>query len=152
MQQDPAYQEAMEKLQERFGFRSSMLFMQLYFLATSGQPCDVTVYDGSPHIDVKLDPDFAYAVMYGAGPAKLAEMLSEIKLSDGSTISLNEIWTINPMPKGGFTTQQLDEADLSQGNERMGPNGETLIEMIRETYKCKSPEDEEKHLRRWIAS
>jgi hypothetical protein len=56
------------------------------------------------------------------------------------------------MPKGGFTKEELDKVDLSEAEERVGPNGETLREMIRNTYRCKSRDEEDHHLRRYIAS
>ena len=91
-------------------------------------------------------------MMYGAGAAKLAEMLSAIRFSDGTVASMHEIWTLHPMPKGGIPKADLDAVDLSEGDVASGPNGETLRKMISETYHCQSREEEDRFLRRFIAS
>jgi hypothetical protein len=121
-------------------------------LAQTGQPCDVTFYDRKPILDVRCDQQIAHALMYGAGAKKLQSMLSRIRFSDGTTASLNEIWTVNPMPKGGISQAELDAVDLTEAEEQWGPNGETLRQMINETYRCSSREEEDRFLRRFIAS
>ena len=65
---------------------------------------------------------------------------------------LGEIWTVNPMPMEGFTDEELAAVDLSKGEERQGPQGETLRKMIRKTYNCTSRKQTDHYLRRWIAS
>ncbi|MNJ75255.1 hypothetical protein D3C77_723200 [compost metagenome] len=66
--------------------------------------------------------------------------------------NLSEIWTINPMPVGGFTQEELDNVDMSQGEQQAGPQGETIRKMIRSTYHCKSKKEIDYFLRRWLAS
>jgi hypothetical protein len=139
-------------IHERFGSREGFLGYQLIMLSQFGQPCDVTFYDREPLINVKVDQQLALAMAYGAGAKKLVELMSRIKFSDGSTVSLGEIWTVNPMPKEGFTEDQLKAVDMSEAEERSGPNGETLRKMISETYHCKSRGEEDRYLRRFIAS
>jgi hypothetical protein len=78
--------------------------------------------------------------------------LRRIEFSNGAVAGLDEIWTVNPMPVGGFSQEELDAVDLAQGDERMGPGGETLRKMIRKTYHCKSRSEVDRFLRRWIAS
>lgn len=134
-------------IEEKFGSRESLLGYQILMLSQFGQPCDITFYKRSPLIDVTVDQQIALAMMYGAGPKKLAEMLGAIKFSDGSIASLAEIWTVNPMPKEGFTEDQLAAVDMSEAEEPSGPNGETLRKMISETYHCKSREEEDRYLR-----
>ena len=56
------------------------------------------------------------------------------------------------MPMDGFSPEELAEVDLAQGEERQGPQGETLRKMIRKTYNCKSRKETDYFLRRWIAS
>jgi hypothetical protein len=63
-----------------------------------------------------------------------------------------QIWTINPMPKGGIPKAELDAADMNEAEESVGPNGETLRKMISETYHCSCREEEDRYLRRFIAS
>ena len=144
--------EAMKRLQETFGSRESHLGFQLLTLSTTGQPCDVTFYKKKPILDVRVNEQMGLAIMYGAGPEKLQEMFSRIKFSDGTTANFGEIWTVNPMPKGGFSDEELKAVDMSEGEEKSGPGGETVRQMISETYHCKSAEEEDRFLRRWIAS
>jgi len=41
---------------------------------------------------------------------------------------------------------------MSKAEEKVSPNGETLRQMIRETYRCTTVEKEDRYLRRFIAS
>jgi len=144
--------EAMRKIEEEFGSRLAFLGYQIVMLSMTGQPCDITFYKRKPIINVTIDQQINLALMYGAGAKKLKEMLENIKLSNGETISIAEIWTINPMPKNGFTDEELAAVDLSEAEEKVGPNGETLRKMISDTYHCQSREEEDYYLRRFIAS
>lgn len=144
--------EGIKKLEKEFGSRYVFLGHQILMLSTFGQPCDITFFKKKPAIDVRVDQQLALAIMYGAGAERLAEMLDRIKLSNEQRVSIKDIWTINPMPKGGFTKDELDSADMSQAEEVAGPNGETLREMIKNTYQCKSKNEEDYYLRRFIAS
>jgi len=47
-------------------------------------------------------------MVYRAGARKLADMFNHLKFSNGTVASVGEIWTVNPMPKSGFTQQELD--------------------------------------------
>ena len=144
--------EALEFIEKEFGDRMGFLGHQILMLSMTGQLCDVTFYKKAPAIDVRIDQQITLALMYGAGVTKLKEMLENIKLSNGDSISINEIWTINPMPQGGFSKEELETVDLREAEEKNGPNGETLRKMISDTYHCKSKEDEDYYLRRFIAS
>lgn len=152
MSQDEDVRRGMEAIEKQFGSRIQFLFHQLQYLAVQGQVCDITVYNAKPHLNVKVKSDFFYALMYGAGAAKLAEMLSAIGISNGATVSIKEIWTINPMPSDGFTEKELAAVDLAEGEEKIGPNGETLRKMTSDTYHCASRDEEDRFLRRFIAS
>jgi hypothetical protein len=105
----------------------------------------------NPAISVKIDQKIDIALSYGAGANKLKELLKNIHLSNGDVVSFNEIWTINPMPENGFTDEKLQSVDMSEAEEKVGPNGETLRKMIADTYHCKTKE-EDYYLRRFIAS
>lgn len=144
--------EAIKKLEDQFGSREGALGFTLIQLSLFGQPCDVTFYKRAPLLDVKVDQQLGLAMMYGAGARKLADLLNAIKFSDGSRAGLMDIWTINPMPKGGLTEAELAAVDLAEAEEPSGPNGETLRQMISETYHCKSKAEEDRFLRRFIAS
>lgn len=144
--------EATKRLEEHFGDRITMIGFCLIQLSMSGQPCDVTFYRRKPIISVCVDQQLSLALLYGAGPKRLAEMLDNIKFSDGTKAGINEIWGVHPMPKGGFTEEELAAVDISQAEEPAGPNGETVRQMIRETYHCETVDEENKYLRRFIAS
>jgi hypothetical protein len=152
MSPDKDVQRGIDAIIEQDGSRIQHLFRTLHQLALSQQPTDITLYNEKPHLDVKIDPKFVYALMYGAGAEKLAELLSSIGLSNGKTVSLKQIWTINPMPTDGFTDEELASVDLREAEGKVGPNGETLRQMISETYHCSSTEEEDHFLRRFIAS
>ena len=144
--------DAMKRLQEQFGDRIGFLGFTLLMLSQTGQPCDVTFSRRDPIINVRVDQQLFLAIAYGAGHKRLAEMLNAIKFSDASTAGITEIWTINPMPKEGFTEQQLGAVDLDEAETPVGPNGETLRQMIRDTYHCTTVQQEDMYLRRFIAS
>jgi hypothetical protein len=144
--------EMIEKIEEKFGSRIGFLGHQILMLSMTGQKCDITFFEKRPAIDVKIEQQINLAVMYGAGTRKLKDMLENIKLSNGDSVSIGEIWTINPMPKRGLTKEELDSVDMAEAEQEAGPNGETLREMIKNTYHCKSKDEEDYYLRRFLAS
>jgi len=120
-------------------------------LSTSGQPADITFYRRKPILDVRVSTKLGAARLYGL-ENRLPRLLRCIEFSNGAIADLNEIWTVNPMPMEGFAQTELDAVDLGQGKDRIGPGGETLREMIRKTYHCKTRSEVDYFLRRWIAS
>jgi len=142
----------MIEFEEIFGVRFTLLARQILVLSALGQMCDVTFFRNEPAIDVTVDEGLALAAMRGAGPARLYEMFRGIRLSNGSVVNMSDIWTINRMPKDGFTREELEAVDISRSEERVGPDGRTLRKMIKDTYHCKSKEEEDYYLRRFIAS
>jgi hypothetical protein len=144
--------EMLKKLKARFGDRTGMLAFMVLQFSVSGQPCDVTFHNKPPALDVKIDEKIKLALMHGIGAKKLQEMLNNISLSNGDVVSLGDIWTIHPMPVGGLSEEELSAVDLSEGDRQFGPNGKTLREMIRAVYHCQSKEEEERFLRRYLAS
>ena len=145
-------QEAMKKLNDKFGDSRGLLGYQLLTLSTSGQPCDVTFFKRKPMLDVKIDQRLSLALMYGAGPDKLQEMLESISLSNGEKVRFGDIWMVLPMPSQGFSPEELAAVDLSRGEQKCGLQGETVREIIRTVYHCESKDEEEKFLRRYLAS
>lgn len=140
------------KLEKEFGSRLGFLGHQILLLSMTGQKCDITFFKKKPAINVKIDPQINLALTYGAGSKKLKEMLENIRLSNGDKVSIGEIWTINPIPSGGFSKEELDSVDTTEGELIAGPNGETLREMIKNTYHCETRDEEDYYLRRFIAS
>lgn len=151
MSVDITPQEAMRRLEQHFGSREGMLTHTLSMLSMSGQPTDITFYRRKPILDVRVSTKLGAARLYGL-ENRLPRLLSCIGFSNGAIADLNEIWTVNPMPMEGFSQAELDAVDLAQGENRIGPGGETLREMIRKTYHCKTSSEVDYFLRRWIAS
>ena len=143
---------AIKKVIKEFGSREGFLVYQIMTLTMTNQPCDITFFKKGPEVDVKITSQIMLALMYGMGAKKLKEMLENITLSNGNVININEIWVINPMPAGGITKEELNEVDMSKGEAQFGPKGETIREMIRATYHCKSKVDEDYFVRRFLAS
>ena len=133
-----------------------MLALMMQNLALSGNPCDVITYSGRRYLEVTLAPEFFYALMYGAGAKRMAEILSQIKLTKedepDATVSLNDIWMIYPMPKEGFTDAELAAVDMKHADKRVEPSGKTVREIIQETYRPKDDKELEYFLRRYLAS
>lgn len=151
MMRDITPQEAIKRLEQHFGDRVGMLTHTLTLLSTSGQPTDVTFYRRKPILDVRVSVKLGAARLYGLED-HVPRVLKRIEFSNGMTANISEIWTINPMPAEGFTQEELDNVDLSEGEQRAGPQGETIRKMIRSTYHCKSNKETDYYLRRWIAS
>jgi hypothetical protein len=142
----------MKRLQEEFGDGRGLLAYQLLRLSLSGQTCDVTFFKSKPMFDVKIDQNISLALMYGAGAGKLQEMLNNISLSNGETVRFGDVWMVLPMPSQGLSPKELAAVNLADGDEKCGEQGETIREIIRAVYHCESKEEEEKLLRRYLAS
>ncbi len=138
--------------EEIFGPRFTLLGRQLLTVSCFGRKCDITFFKSEPAIDVTVDQRLGLALCCGVGPEMFYKLLQDIRLSNGTVVQMSDIWTINAMPDGGFTEEELEGVDMSQGEEQIGPNGATLRQMIRDTYHCKSRDEEDYYLRRFIAA
>ncbi|MBY5881792.1 hypothetical protein ACCS70_32580 [Rhizobium ruizarguesonis] len=136
-----------------FGSREGHLAWQMLELSGSGQPCDITFYNRGPIIDTKISERISIAMMYGAGASKLRELLENVELASGEFVRFGDIWTINPMPVGGFSEAELAAADMSEVDQP-SPfyNGKSLREVIMETYRPATAEELDRYIRRWIVS
>jgi hypothetical protein len=136
------------------------LSFTLVMLSSYQQPCDVTFRTRPPLIGVKVDGKLAtVAQKESSGPfsawlkrLRVTRMLKNIHFSDGSSASLDDIWTINPMPTEGISADALAEVDLARADEAVGENGETSRDLIRATYRCTTRDQEDEILRRYFAS
>ena len=144
-------QEAIKRLDQHFGGREAMLTHTLTMLSMSGQPMDVTFHRRKPILDVRVSRKLGAAYLYGL-ESHIPRLLKRIEFSNGVVANVSDIWTVNPMPIGGFTDEELAAVDLAQAEKRIGPQGETMRKMIRKTYHCKSRKETDVYIRRWIAS
>ena len=65
----------------------------------------------------------------------MSERLEKVSLLNGDVVSFSDIWTVHPMPVNGMSDEELSSVDISEGEQRFGPNGETLRILIDETLK-----------------
>lgn len=145
--------EIVAKFTKKFGDnRTVMLGSMILDYSIAQNKCDVCFFKHPPALDVKIDERISLALMYGAGGKKLQEMLGAIRLSNGDVVSLGDIWMIFPMPPDGISEQELAAVDMAKGEEEWGPNGETIREMIKNLYQCKTDEEVDKYVRRYLAS
>lgn len=147
-----SFEKDAKAIEDAFGSAQQINTQTLLHLLTSGQPCDITFRNRKPLVDVILDPELKYALMYGAGAEKIQQMLSSVKLKGGGSFNYGDVWVISPMPKGGFTKEELAAVDLTQAEEPSGPNGASMREMISNSYRCENREEEDFYLRRFYAS
>jgi hypothetical protein len=141
-----------QRMTEVFGDRAGMLVWELHHHAQTMQAFDVTFYDREPILNVTLNDswarDFCTAFLCDRRGQHIGDLLKQIIFSDGATADLHEIWTLNYMP----TDLDTADVDLAQGERVIGQGGETLREVICQTYHCKSRAEEDFFLARWIAS
>jgi hypothetical protein len=144
--------EAQRRLSEHWPTHDSHVFAILTFQAERDLPFDVTFLDREPILEVRLEMDCARQLFAARGTKRLKKVLNALKFSDGTTASLSSIWGIHPMPRTGFTILALDNADLTEGEPTAGPNQETVREMVRTMYRCRTEAEEDYLLRRFIVS
>jgi len=147
---------ARRRLEEIFPTREAHLLFHLEWFAEHEQAFDATFYTREPILEVTLDRGYVYrflsAFVYARGPRRARELLNGVTFSDGTIANINEIWTLNYMPNGGFDNATLAGVDIAQAEVKAGDQGETIRQMIRETYRCRSAAEEDYFVRRWIAS
>ena len=143
---------AHERMTEVFGDRMGMLVWELHHYARAMQAFDVTFYEREPILNVTLNKtwarSFCSAFLSDQSGRRVAKLLCRITFSDDSIAGLQEIWTLNYMPADLDTA----DVDLARGEEVIGQGGETVRQIVRETYHCKSRAEEDFFLARWIAS
>src|SRR5262249_8867617 len=116
------------------------------------QRFDATFYDREPLLDVTLEKKWSGEFLHEWRQRHLLELLKNVTFSDGTSVHVDEIWTLNYMPSEGISVAELDGADINEAQGKAGYGGETIGEMLRLTYKCRSAAEEDWFIRRWIAS
>jgi hypothetical protein len=164
--------EHRRRIRELHPSRIGHLMWQLAFFAKRGDSFDVTFRDREPMIEVTVAPafarriartmdrpfsdprlqlmgglDFVYTQNWGAAD-RLIELCRRVELVDGAIVDLGQVWVLNYMPRD----LDISDVDLSEGDARIGDNGETMREMISQTYRCRSRAEEDYFLAKFIAS
>jgi hypothetical protein len=142
---------AHQRMQEVFGSPQGLLVWSLHHFARTMQPFDITFLQREPILDVTLSKHWARefcTAFLSNSDRNIARLLERVAFSDGTVVDLREVWTINYMPA------ELDTAgvDLARGEEVIGAGGETVRQIVRATYRCRSRAEEDFFLARWIAS
>ncbi|TMI98684.1 MAG: hypothetical protein E6G97_24990 [Alphaproteobacteria bacterium] len=128
-------------------------------LSSIGQSCDVTFRNRDPLIGVTVDKQLAATADEMAGRSgigrwlkerQLSRQFADIRFSDGSRASLDEIWTVIPVPVDGIPADAFAAVDLSAGEQEMHGSGVTVREVVRELYRCKDRAREDVMLRRYL--
>ncbi|EJJ28070.1 hypothetical protein [Rhizobium sp. CF142] len=147
------FEQMKKAMLDTFGSREGHLGWQIIELSRSGQPCDITFFKRAPIINTKISERISTALMYGAGAAKLKELFESIEFGNGERAGFGEIWTINPMPAGGFTVEELAAIDMSEVDRpEQAYGGKSLRDVIKDTYRPTTDEQLDLYIRRWIAS
>ena len=151
----PAWAENLDwdHIQEILGDRAEHLFWQLQWYAKHPfTRFDVTFHKREPILEVTLNKGYARnlcaALMDDQEPRRLKELLDHVQFSDATVVKASEIWTLNFIPDD----LDVNGIDLAQAEEVIGFGGETLREIIRDTYRCRSRAEEDHFIARWIAS
>jgi hypothetical protein len=142
------------EIEEIVGNRTEHLSWQLHWYAERPfTRFDATFYKREPILEVTLNKSYARnlcaALMYDQEPRRLKELLDHVKFSDGTVVKASEIWALNLIPDD----LDVNGIDLARAEEVViGFGGETLREIIRDTYRCRSRAEEDHFIARWIAS
>jgi hypothetical protein len=153
----PAWAENLEnfdldRIEEIVGNRTENLFWQLLFAEHPFTRFDVTFHKREPILEVTLNKSYARnlcaALMYDEEPRRLKELPDHVQFSDGTVVKASEIWTLNFIPDD----LDVNGIDLARAEEVIGFGAETVREIIRDTYRCRSRAEEDYFIARWIAS
>ena len=81
--------------------------------------------------------------------ARCRSISASFQILDGASTER----VVLPMPHEGWSKlEELAAVDLSDGDKKSGPNGETVREISTGTfYRCESGEEEDGFLRRFLA-
>ncbi|MGP5354157.1 transposase [Pseudomonas helleri] len=124
---------------------------QLVDLSRREGYCDITFHNAPPLIGVRLSPKLNAALMYGAGAAKIAELLDCVETRGGKVFRAVDVWVIIQFPFGLPSDEDLANVDLSDGDNEVLP-GKSMRLMAKEVYHCKDDVEAEAMLRRVLAS
>jgi hypothetical protein len=147
--------DAQQRLNDLFPSRFSYLLFQFQHYAQTMQRFDAIFFDCEPYLDVTLDKGFARALdaaISAKDAVRTALLFENVTFSAGSKANVDSVWMLNFMPPGGVTIAQMVNVDLAEAEVHAGPQGETVREMIRNTYGCATAAELDWFVRRWLAS
>lgn len=124
---------------------------QLVDLSRREGYCDITFRDAPPLIGVRLSPTLNAALMYGAGAAKISELMDRVETRGGKVFRAVDVWVIVQFPDGLPSAGDLADVDLSDGDAEVLP-GKSMRLMAKEIYHCKDEIEAEAMLRRVLAA
>ena len=132
------------------------LFNMIVTVHLSRQPVDITTYSGRRLLECEILGEFATHMLCAYRPETYDYRVENIRVKprEGpeTAVSLDDIWLLNPMPIDGFTEDELKAVDLGKADEFDPLLAGSLRESIRRGYHCKSDEETDFFLRRFIAS
>lgn len=124
---------------------------QLVDLSMREGYCDITFHNAPPLIGVRLKPTLNAALMYGAGAAKVMELMDRVETRGGAVFRALDVWVIVQFPDGLPSEADLAGVDLSDGDAEVLP-GKSMRLMAQEIYHCKDDTEAEAMLRRVLAA
>jgi hypothetical protein len=124
---------------------------QLVDLSMRESYCDITFRNAPPLVGVRLSPKLNAALMYGAGAAKIAELMDNVETRGGRVFRAVDVWVIVQFPHGLPTEEELAAVDLADGDAEVIP-GKSMRQMAKEVYHCKDDVEAEAMLRRILAA
>ncbi|WP_409293527.1 transposase [Pseudomonas sp. KCJK9058] len=113
--------------------------------------CDITFFNREPLLGVRLSPKLGAALMYGAGAAKIASILSALETRTGLSFNAADVWVIVEFGRSLPTQEELANVDLADGDAEIAP-GVSMREMARQVYHCRDDVEAEAMLRRVLAA
>lgn len=142
----------MEPLPDNFREKFDTIGHEVIRYSESGQPVDIIFHRKKPLISVIISPLLSNSLEEGMIVEDIWKLFRKIPLANGLKVDLMDIWMLNPMPFREIAESEMAAQDLREGENVLGQSGETIREMVKHTYHCENPEEEEYFLRRLLAS
>jgi len=144
-------EEEMGKLMAHFGLREHIMLMKLLIASQTAELCDIFFLDKRPILNVTPTSNLIRVAYAGASVTKIINLVKRIELSNGRIISLNQIWSVNRMPKGGFSERDLEAINIERAEEPILNTDQTTRNLVQKFYGC-AADEEDKYVRRFLAS
>ncbi|MBP2842373.1 transposase [Pseudomonas sp. PNP] len=93
--------------------------------------CDITFFNREPLLGVRLSPKLGSALMYGAGAAKIASILSALETRTGLSFNAGDVWVIVEFGNRLPSAEELANVDLADGEAEIAPCTASFCEIPR---------------------